>query len=173
MLLEDLDFTNNASNFNIPNYEDSNDAMIVYTSGTTGPPKGVLSTFGNIKASVNGMIESWGWSKNDKILHCLPLHHVHGIINCLLTPLAIGASIKMLENFDSKQVWQLFMDEGEKLNVFMAVPTIYAKLIEEYSKQFENSHERENVKDFLQNNFRLMVSGSAALPQVFLSIIWL
>lgn len=52
-------------------------AMIIYTSGTTGKPKGVVTTHANIEAQVVSMIEPWGWSSNDHILHTLPLHHVH------------------------------------------------------------------------------------------------
>ena len=62
--------------------------MILYTSGTTSKPKGVVTTHANIEAQITSLIKAWEWSKEDHILSILPLHHVHGVINvisCLLT----------------------------------------------------------------------------------------
>ncbi|KAG9341374.1 hypothetical protein JZ751_019480 [Albula glossodonta] len=74
-------------------------AMIIYTSGTTGRPKGVLSSHRNIQAMIQCLVSEWGWSKDDVILHTLPLHHVHGIVNKLLCPLWVGATCLMLPEF--------------------------------------------------------------------------
>uniref|UniRef100_A0A9L0T527 Acyl-CoA synthetase family member 3 n=1 Tax=Equus caballus TaxID=9796 RepID=A0A9L0T527_HORSE len=79
-------------------------AMIIYTSGTTGRPKGVLSTHYNIRAVVTGLVHKWGWTKDDVILHVLPLHHVHGVVNKLLCPLWVGATCVMLPNFNAQLV---------------------------------------------------------------------
>lgn len=79
-------------------------AMIIYTSGTTGRPKGVLSTHRNIKAMVTGLVHKWAWSKDDVILHVLPLHHVHGVVNKLLCPLWVGATCVMLPEFSAQLV---------------------------------------------------------------------
>ncbi|CAF3645187.1 unnamed protein product, partial [Rotaria sp. Silwood2] len=54
--------------------------------------------------SVRSMVKAWGWTKDDVILHVLPLHHVHGLINALLTPLFVGATIIMLPHFDASKV---------------------------------------------------------------------
>ena len=70
-------------------YFRSKRALIIYTSGSTGPPKGVVLTHGNICAQIDNMVESWEWTRNDLILHVLPLHHVHGIVNCLFTALQV------------------------------------------------------------------------------------
>ncbi|RXG67396.1 putative ligase [Armadillidium vulgare] len=67
-------------------------ALIVYTSGTTGPPKGAVLTHRNIDAQVRSLSEAWEISSKDVMLHCLPLHHIHGIVNALVCPLAYGAS---------------------------------------------------------------------------------
>lgn len=75
-------------------------AMIVYTSGTTGKPKGVLMTHGNLYSMMADMIEAWKWTPDDVILHVLPLHHVHGIVNALLTPLLCGATCIILPSFE-------------------------------------------------------------------------
>ena len=72
------------------NYFASKRALIIYTSGSTGPPKGVVLTHGNIAAQVDNMVSAWRWSSDDLLLHVLPLHHVHGIVNCLYTPLQVG-----------------------------------------------------------------------------------
>jgi len=112
----------------------------------------------NVIAQTECMIKPWSWSENDKILHILPLHHTHGIINCHLCPLHIGASIQMLPQFDPKMVLDQLLN-GD-VNVFMAVPTVYAKLLE-----YLKTNEINNVQKILSNKIRLMVSGSAALPQ--------
>ncbi|CAF5201690.1 unnamed protein product, partial [Rotaria magnacalcarata] len=65
-------------------------ALIIYTSGTSGKPKGCVLTFDAVQAHVDSMVKAWRWTKDDVILHVLPLHHVHGLINALLTPLFIG-----------------------------------------------------------------------------------
>jgi malonyl-CoA/methylmalonyl-CoA synthetase len=73
------------------NFYSKSDAMMLYTSGTTGKPKGVLLSHRNIDAQVRMLIEVWQWSKKDVIVHALPLHHTHGVINALLCPLYVGA----------------------------------------------------------------------------------
>lgn len=79
-------------------YQNS-DAMMLYTSGTTGKPKGVLLSHKNIDAQVRMLIEVWKWSKKDVIVHALPLHHTHGVINALLCPLYVGARYSNLNEF--------------------------------------------------------------------------
>ncbi|XP_014798031.1 PREDICTED: acyl-CoA synthetase family member 3, mitochondrial [Calidris pugnax] len=140
-------------------------AMIIYTSGTTGRPKGVLSTHENVQAVTTGLVEKWEWKKEDVILHVLPLHHVHGVINKLLCPLWVGATCIMLPEFNAQMVWKKFLStEAPRISVFMAVPTVYAKLIEYYDKHFFQPQVQDFVRAFCQENIRLMVSGSAALP---------
>ncbi|KAM7101040.1 malonate--CoA ligase ACSF3, mitochondrial isoform 6-T7 [Ciconia maguari] len=140
-------------------------AMIIYTSGTTGRPKGVLSTHENVQAVTTGLVEKWEWKKEDVILHVLPLHHVHGVINKLLCPLWVGATCIMLPEFSAQMVWKkLLSSQAPRISVFMAVPTIYAKLIEYYDKHFSQPQVQDFVRAFCQENIRLMVSGSAALP---------
>ncbi|XP_060518865.1 malonate--CoA ligase ACSF3, mitochondrial-like [Cylas formicarius] len=143
------------------------DAMILYTSGTTGNPKGVVLTHKNLSVQIRSLVNAWKWHSNDVILHTLPLHHIHGTINCLFCPLSVGATTVMLPKFDAKKVWSYLLNETGDLNkkkvtVFMAVPTVYAKLIEEHDKFTQQ--EKDKVKRMLENNVRLMVSGSAPLP---------
>lgn len=140
-------------------------AMIVYTSGTTGQPKGVLSTHPNIQAMVKGLVHKWAWTKDDVILHVLPLHHIHGVVNKLLCPLWVGATCVMLPEFSAQQVWEKFLSlETPRINIFMAVPTIYSKLLDHYNKHFTQPHVRDFIRAVCEEKIRLMVSGSAALP---------
>ncbi|XP_073651798.1 malonate--CoA ligase ACSF3, mitochondrial isoform X12 [Tursiops truncatus] len=140
-------------------------AMIIYTSGTTGRPKGVLSTHQNIRAVVTGLVRKWAWTKDDVILHVLPLHHVHGVVNKLLCPLWVGATCVMLPEFSAQLVWEKFLSsDTPRINVFMAVPTIYSKLMDYYDKHFTHPHVQDFVRAVCEEKIRLMVSGSAALP---------
>ncbi|XP_044207420.1 malonate--CoA ligase ACSF3, mitochondrial [Thunnus albacares] len=140
-------------------------AMIIYTSGTTGRPKGVLHTHSSIQAMVQCLVSEWAWSRDDVILHTLPLHHVHGIVNKLLCPLWVGATCIMLPEFQPQKVWEMLLSSKAPLvNVFMAVPTIYSKLIQHYDQHFTQPHVKDFVKAVCKERIRLMVSGSAALP---------
>ncbi|XP_063103900.1 malonate--CoA ligase ACSF3, mitochondrial isoform X2 [Cavia porcellus] len=140
-------------------------AMIIYTSGTTGRPKGVLSTHRNLTAMVTGLVHAWAWTRDDVILHVLPLHHMHGVVNKLLCPLWVGATCMMLPEFSAQQVWEKFLSlETPRVNVFMAVPTIYSKLLDYYDQHFTQPHVRDFVRAICEEKIRLMVSGSAALP---------
>lgn len=134
-------------------------AMILYTSGTTSRPKGVVTTHATVTAQIRSLIEAWEWSKDDGILLCLPLHHVHGIINVVSCALWAGAVCEMLPRFDAKIVWER-ISSGE-LTLFMAVPTIYVKLITAWESA--SPEERKKMSDGARK-LRLMVSGSAALP---------
>ncbi|MDQ7052612.1 MAG: acyl-CoA synthetase [candidate division KSB1 bacterium] len=134
-------------------------AMILYTSGTTKKPKGVVLTHKNITAQIRTLIDAWAWRADDRILHVLPLHHTHGIINALCCCLWAGATCEMLPKFDAETVWARFIESP--LTLFMAVPTIYYRLI----AAWENAEpERKEAMSQACRKFRLMVSGSAALP---------
>lgn len=134
-------------------------ALILYTSGSTGRPKGVVSTHGNLAAQVRALIEAWEWGKKDRILHVLPLHHVHGIVNALLCALQVGAVCEFAHPFRPEVVWDRF--SSHELSLFMAVPTIYTKLIAAFANAATDTQERWSEG---AGAMRLHVSGSAALP---------
>lgn len=143
----------------LPELSSDRRAMILYTSGTTSKPKGVVTTHANIQAQVESLVDAWEWSPDDCILHVLPLHHIHGIINVLSCALWSGAVCEMFPGFDADAVWRRFAQGG--LTLFMAVPTIYAKLIQHWEQA---SPEQQQVMTDGCQSLRLMVSGSAALP---------
>jgi malonyl-CoA/methylmalonyl-CoA synthetase len=143
----------------LPEVASSRRAMILYTSGTTNLPKGVVTTHANIEAQISTLVSAWDWQSTDRIINILPLHHVHGIINVVGCALWSGACCVFLPKFSEAAVFSHFRS-GE-LTLFMAVPTIYFKLIAYWDAL--STDEKEAVTVGLQK-FRLMVSGSAALP---------
>jgi malonyl-CoA/methylmalonyl-CoA synthetase len=134
-------------------------AMMLYTSGTTSKPKGVVSSHANIRAQILALVEAWGWEMDDRIPLFLPLHHIHGIVNVLSCALWCGARVEAFPGFDLPRI----LDRVAKgaYTLFMAVPTIYVKLIRTMEEAPEGDAERWR-KGFQE--MRLMVSGSAALP---------
>ncbi|MGA2401758.1 MAG: acyl-CoA synthetase [Syntrophobacteraceae bacterium] len=143
----------------LPPVAPSRRAMIVYTSGTTGKPKGVVTTHENIAAQITSLVEAWGWTGEDRILEVLPLHHIHGIVNVIACALWVGAVCEIFAEFDARKVWDRIAGGG--LTLFMAVPTIYVKLIDAWEKA--PAAERERMSEGCRR-MRLMVSGSSALP---------
>lgn len=143
---------------NLPELDSSRGAMILYTSGTTGKPKGAVLSHGNVQAQVEMLVEAWEWSENDHILNVLPLHHVHGIINAMTCAQWVGATCEFLA-FDTEKVCQR-LARGD-LSLFMAVPTIYALLIAAWK---DATPEEQRAMSEGCRRARLMVSGSAALP---------
>jgi malonyl-CoA/methylmalonyl-CoA synthetase len=142
-----------------PDVDESRASMMIYTSGTTGRPKGVVHTHASIAAQIRGMVEAWEWTRDDHILCALPLHHVHGIVNVLCCALWCGAECDILPAFDALEVWRR-IGAGD-LTLFMAVPTIYLRLIQVYD---EADAPQQTAWSRAAGALRLMVSGSAALP---------
>lgn len=134
-------------------------AMMVYTSGTTGRPKGVVTTHGNIAAQISALVEAWQWVPDDRALLVLPLHHIHGIVVVLDSALWTGAACEIQPEFDPRAVWQR-LASGE-VTVFMAVPTIYRRLIAAWDAAPPAEQQAWSAGS---RGLRLMVSGSAALP---------
>ncbi|CAF1076237.1 unnamed protein product [Rotaria sordida] len=143
-------------------------ALILYTSGTSGKPKGCVITYNAVQAHVDSMIKAWGWTTDDVILHILPLHHIHGLMNGLLTPHFIGAKVIMLPRFDASKVWEYLINSApeQQITVFTGVPTVYAKLIHEYDVKYAScSQTRDIIREQCSQKIRLMMCGSAALPE--------
>jgi len=143
----------------LPDISTDRNVMILYTSGTTSLPKGVVTTHANLEAQISTLVAAWQWTSADHTVCVLPLHHVHGIINVVSCSLWSGATVEFLDGFSPEKVFGAFA--LGKINVFMAVPTIYFKLITYWDNlpEIEQQTISANLK-----KFRLMVSGSAALP---------
>ncbi len=144
----------------LPGIDPDRAAMILFTSGTTGVPKGVVSTHAALTAQMDALHAAWGWSPDDRILHVLPLHHVHGIVNCLCCALRAGACVEFHAHTDLAGIWDRLAD-GE-ISVFMAVPTIYYRLLGVWDDADPSTKRRWALG---ARSLRLTVSGSAALPR--------
>ncbi|MDG2251680.1 MAG: acyl-CoA synthetase [Gammaproteobacteria bacterium] len=134
-------------------------AMMLFTSGTTNKPKGVVSTHKTIHAQITTLIDAWEWSENDAIPLFLPLHHIHGIINILSCGLWAGATVHLFAKFDIPKISHQIV--AGTYNVFMAVPTIYVKLIQ-YFDSIDPAEVQKICDGF--KDMRLNISGSAACP---------
>jgi malonyl-CoA/methylmalonyl-CoA synthetase len=148
----------------LPTVTPERGAMLLYTSGTTGKPKGVLCTHAILAAQILSVVQAWEWIEHDRVLHVLPLHHLHGILNLLCAALWSGASCEFQPRFDAERVWRRIA-EGHDLTLFMAVPTIYAKLAQSFAQAPPEERVRRSAGC---RRLRLMVSGSAALPVAML-----
>ena len=143
----------------LPEIHPDRRAMILYTSGTTSKPKGVVTTHICIQAQIEALIEAWHWHMDDRIPLFLPLHHIHGIINIMSCALWSGAEIEAFPRFEMDTILHRVAERA--WSVFMAVPTIYVKLIA--SLESMTATDRAAIVDGF-GGMRLMISGSAALP---------
>ena len=146
-----------------PPIDPSRRALILYTSGTTGRPKGVVTTHGRIAAQIATLVDAWRWTEADRTLLVLPLHHVHGIINVVACALWAGATCEIHPAFDATAAWGR-LGSGE-ISVFTAVPTIYHRLIAAYDAAPAPTQDEWRAGCA---RARLMMSGSAALPVAIL-----
>jgi malonyl-CoA/methylmalonyl-CoA synthetase len=129
---------------------DSDDlAMVAYTSGTTGPPKGVALSHGNVLASLRAVMGAWRWRRDDVLVHGLPLSHQHGLSGVQIGLLA-GSRAVLLERFDPERLCDAVQREGA--TVVFAVPAMYERLLG------WEGFERADLA-----SVRLWVSGSAPL----------
>ncbi|NUK84371.1 acyl-CoA synthetase [Streptomyces lunaelactis] len=128
-------------------------ALIVYTSGTTGPPKGAVLPRRAIATTLDALEDAWQWTADDVLVHGLPLFHVHGLILGVLGPLRRGGEVRHLGRFTTQGVARELAAGGTML---FGVPTMYHRLAEALDT------DRELAKAL--TGARLLVSGSAALP---------
>ncbi|NSC25127.1 acyl-CoA synthetase [Streptomyces albus subsp. chlorinus] len=134
-----------------PNAETA--ALIVYTSGTTGPPKGVVLSRRALASNLDALEEAWQWTADDVLVHGLPLFHVHGLILGVLGPLRRGGTLRHLGRFTPQGVARELASGGTML---FGVPTMYHRLADACAS------DPDLVRALAAA--RLLVSGSAALP---------
>ncbi|MGW2785212.1 acyl-CoA synthetase [Streptomyces populi] len=128
-------------------------ALVVYTSGTTGPPKGAVVPRRAIAATLDALADAWQWTGDDVLVHALPLFHVHGLILGVLGPLRRGGSVRHLGRFSAEGVARE-LDSGATM--LFGVPTMYHRLAEALGE--------DPALAGALGRARLLVSGSAALP---------
>jgi acyl-CoA synthetase (AMP-forming)/AMP-acid ligase II len=137
-------------------------ALMIYTSGTTSNPKGCVTTHKNITFQADCLVKAWKYTPSDHLIHVLPLHHVHGIINGLAASFLSGATVEMYPKFDPKIIWERWQEKGSS-TMFMAVPTIYSRLVDYFDAHIRSTDAETSSREGAQA-LRLVVSGSAALP---------
>jgi malonyl-CoA/methylmalonyl-CoA synthetase len=132
-------------------------ALQLYTSGTTGKPKGAVITHANLATQQALLKDAWAWGDDDVLLHVLPLHHMHGLAIAMLSAVGAGACTRFLGAFEARASWSAMADA----TVFMAVPTIHAKLFAAF-----DAADAATRKTWARHGsaLRLVTSGSAALP---------
>jgi malonyl-CoA/methylmalonyl-CoA synthetase len=123
-------------------------AALVYSSGTTGRPKGIMLSHKNLVANISVLVDYWGFDRNDCLLHALPIFHVHGLFVALGCTLMSGSSMRWLKNFDVAAVMQSL----PYCTVMMGVPTYYSRLLADSAFTAQNCV-----------GMRLFISGSAPL----------
>lgn len=157
---DNLKFESNP--IDLSTFAKNKEAIQLYTSGTSGPPKGVVLTFDNLVSSIQIMRDSWGWTADDCMLSTLPLNHYSGLVYTLLTPFHIGAQVDLMSKFNVELAWSKLLNEENPINVFIGVPTIFGQLIDYYLKN-KDLIEKNHVKDILKRKMRFIGSGSAPL----------
>ena len=123
-------------------------AALLYSSGTTGRPKGIMLSHDNLRENAETLVQAWGFSASDRLLHMLPIYHVHGLCVGLGCVLMCGASMVWHSRFSDKAAIAAMRD----CTVMMGVPTYYTRLLAtpEFGSECSSS-------------MRLFVSGSAPL----------
>lgn len=123
-------------------------AALLYSSGTTGVPKGIMLTHGNLLANTRSLVDAWGFTAADRLLHALPVFHVHGLFVAIGCVMLSGASMRWLPAFNAGTVLE-FLPE---CSVMMGVPTYYTRLLADDRLTAERCR-----------NVRVFISGSAPL----------
>ena len=128
-------------------------AFVMYTSGTTGPPKGVQISRRAIASNLDALAEIWQWTAEDRLTHALPVFHVHGLVIGVLGPLRRGGQLEHAGRFSPQGLAQALRRGA---TMMFGVPTMYSRIAKEAQQ------DRDLASEFARA--RLLVSGSAALP---------
>ena len=142
------DISTSEDNFITVDCSEDDIAALLYSSGTTGKPKGIMLSHGNISSNAESLVKAWGFEETDCLLHALPIYHVHGLFVALGCVLMTGSKLKWLKSFDADEV----LKSMPECTVMMGVPTYYTRLLK-----------RDALVSELTEQIRLFISGSAPL----------
>ncbi|MBT4520006.1 MAG: malonyl-CoA synthase [Halieaceae bacterium] len=134
--------------FDTVNCQSDDLAALLYSSGTTGRPKGIMLSHGNLASNGTTLVEQWGFGSDDCLLHALPVFHVHGLFVAIHCVLLSGASMRWLNKFDAARTMAFLPN----CSVMMGVPTYYTRLLAEADFDTDTCA-----------GMRLFISGSAPL----------
>ncbi len=123
-------------------------AALLYTSGTTGRSKGAMLSHQNLLSNAQVLVDLWGITNDDRLIHALPIFHTHGLFVAMNTSLLAGSRVRLMEKFDLGAI----LDELPQSTLLMGVPTFYTRLLAD-----------DRFTEEITGNMRLFVSGSAPL----------
>jgi malonyl-CoA/methylmalonyl-CoA synthetase len=139
--------------------------LVIFTSGTTGPPKGACKRRGFFHDVATGFADQYGLQEGDTVLHTLPVHHATGVTVTLIPFLQVGGCIEFRSGgFDVEWTWERFRQGG--LTYYSGVPTIYMRLMQYYEQKLSKLP-RSQLEEYTNGiqGFRALLCGTSALPR--------
>lgn len=139
--------------------------LVIFTSGTTGPPKGAMRRRSTFDSYAQRFADMYSLGSKDVVMHFLPVHHVTGIVTSFLPYLVSGGCIEFhAGGFNPAVVWDRWREKD--LTLFSGVPTIYMRLMHHYEANLANLPEKER-NEYIDGacNFRILTCGTSALPR--------
>ncbi|GAB0490012.1 hypothetical protein MMPV_001241 [Pyropia vietnamensis] len=145
---------------------DTTMAALLYTSGTTGAPKGAIWSRSMVAYQVSTLHTAWAWRPDDVLLSYLPTHHVHGLVNAFACGLAAGATVDHGGRWSAAAFWDRIIataaGDAPAVTVFMGVPTMYRRALAAYTDDWPRARRTDAAAGV--RRLRLAVCGSAPLP---------
>jgi malonyl-CoA/methylmalonyl-CoA synthetase len=155
-------------------YAERHTALLLYTAGATGPPKGLLYRHYNLNAQADGIVQVWNLDKKSSLLNALPMNHTYGIVSSLLAPMSVGGRVVMMDKFDSVRVWAYLLGvayNGQKemfprttIDVLPSTPAQYQKLCQRYHDLFKDTKSKDYAYNKCKGRVRLMLSSNETMP---------